>query len=320
MENPSGILAAQQFDSFEELSELAVGWNADFRQLDAERFKPDLFLAQIGSILISGAHIGCHTNQRGATPAGMRTFAIPDVDCTEMIWYGHVIGPDVLLVFPTHGEIDVHSRPGFGVTVFSIPEYLLSDFFERNGGPDPEKVLGSSKKVIRVPRLLLNKMRRLYQQLQSTAGGNGSLEYWRVRHLEIQEQILVGLLNIVESIESATQLAAPRMHRKLNHLLEVINFHTEGRLRISDLCAIAQVPERTAQYLFKRELGMTPKAYLMGQRMYIAHHDLWQADPSRTYVSDIANSLGFWHMGQFAADYQRVFGELPSTTLNRAVR
>ena len=34
-------------------------------------------------------------------------------------------------------------------------------------------------------------------------------------------------------------------------------------------------------------------------------------------ISDIANHWGFWHMGQFAADYRAQFGELPSTTIKR---
>jgi len=29
----------------------------------------------------------------------------------------------------------------------------------------------------------------------------------------------------------------------------------------------------------------------------------------------VANAWGFWHMGQFARDYRRLFGELPSDTL-----
>ena len=32
-------------------------------------------------------------------------------------------------------------------------------------------------------------------------------------------------------------------------------------------------------------------------------------------VSDVVNDWGFWHMGQFAADYRKLFGELPSETL-----
>lgn len=318
LKNPSGILVARQFESFEEFSSLAVGWDADFRQLDAEQFKSDMFQAQIESILVTGAHFGCHSHQRGSTPSGMRAFAIPDADCSEMTWQGHVVEADVLLSFPLNSEIDVHSRPGFGIATFSIPETLLSEFFVRNGGCALENYLGTSEKVIRAPELLLKKIRCLYRQLQNSDGSYRSLDYWRVRNLEIQEQILGCLFNILVSTEPVTPPTSQRNRHKLNHLLELIHFSAEGNLRISELCAAAQVPERTAQYIFKRELGMTPKAYLTGQRMYVAHRDLWQADPSIANVSDIANRLGFWHMGQFAADYRRVFGELPSTTLNRA--
>jgi AraC family ethanolamine operon transcriptional activator len=34
-------------------------------------------------------------------------------------------------------------------------------------------------------------------------------------------------------------------------------------------------------------------------------------------IADVANDWGFWHMGQFAKDYRRMFGELPSDTLAR---
>jgi len=32
-------------------------------------------------------------------------------------------------------------------------------------------------------------------------------------------------------------------------------------------------------------------------------------------VNIIANSVGFWHSGQFAGDYKRLFGEQPSDIL-----
>ena len=37
-------------------------------------------------------------------------------------------------------------------------------------------------------------------------------------------------------------------------------------------------------------------------------------DYKRT-VSEIARQHGFWHMGQFSADYKKIFTELPSKTL-----
>jgi transcriptional regulator GlxA family with amidase domain len=32
---------------------------------------------------------------------------------------------------------------------------------------------------------------------------------------------------------------------------------------------------------------------------------------------DVANAWGFWHMGQFARNYKRQFGELPSERYRR---
>jgi AraC family ethanolamine operon transcriptional activator len=34
-------------------------------------------------------------------------------------------------------------------------------------------------------------------------------------------------------------------------------------------------------------------------------------------IIELAGIQGFWHMGQFAADYRRIYGELPSDTLKR---
>jgi AraC family ethanolamine operon transcriptional activator len=34
-------------------------------------------------------------------------------------------------------------------------------------------------------------------------------------------------------------------------------------------------------------------------------------------IIELAGIHGFWHMGQFAADYRRIYGELPSDTLKR---
>ena len=39
------------------------------------------------------------------------------------------------------------------------------------------------------------------------------------------------------------------------------------------------------------------------------------AGSADTRISDVANRWGFWHMGSFAADYRKQFGELPSETL-----
>ncbi len=63
---------------------------------------------------------------------------------------------------------------------------------------------------------------------------------------------------------------------------------------------------------------MTPKAYIKGHRLFKVHRELRRSAPDKTRVSDVANLWGFWHMGQFASDYRKLFRELPSETLKRS--
>jgi AraC family ethanolamine operon transcriptional activator len=59
---------------------------------------------------------------------------------------------------------------------------------------------------------------------------------------------------------------------------------------------------------------MPPGHYTKVLRLNGARNDLCR-EPMK--VSDAANNRGFWHLGQFANDYEGLFGELPSDTLRR---
>jgi AraC-like DNA-binding protein len=52
-------------------------------------------------------------------------------------------------------------------------------------------------------------------------------------------------------------------------------------------------------------------------RLNGVHRELKNADPISTTITDLANRWGFWHMSQFAADFRRFFGELPSATIGK---
>lgn len=311
------VLIERKFDSFEEFSHLAVSWDADFRQMDAERFKSTMFQAQIGDLLISSARLGCHVEQHGATPVGMRTFAIPDVGSPDLYWFGRTVGQNSLLSFPAHREIDVFSRPGFCGLTFSVPESSLLSLFESKGFHEPEKVLDHDEQVFLGRFILLNRLRYLLRlvvpEVAKVKKSNNVLA------TEIQDQILATFIQILE--ENNPESKQHRTHNPmlLEHIIDYIHTHPHADvpLRISDLCSIMNVSERTLENLFKQNLGMTPKAYLTGQRLYEVHRKLWLSHPVHTLVTDIANNWGFWHMGHFAADYRKMFGELPSSTLKR---
>jgi len=79
------------------------------------------------------------------------------------------------------------------------------------------------------------------------------------------------------------------------------------------MCGLGGVGERTLQYAFRERFGLAPAAFLKARRLSAVRRRLKQ-EPSDASVADIAASFGFWHSGQFAADYRRAFGEMPSQT------
>jgi AraC family ethanolamine operon transcriptional activator len=57
-------------------------------------------------------------------------------------------------------------------------------------------------------------------------------------------------------------------------------------------------------------------AYFRARRLNAVRQELKAADAGTATVHEIARRWGFFHTGEFAAAYRRLFGELPSQTLN----
>ena len=57
--------------------------------------------------------------------------------------------------------------------------------------------------------------------------------------------------------------------------------------------------------------------YVRLRRMRRARAALLRADPAITTVTRVAANFGFSELGRFSVEYRKMFGELPSTTLQR---
>jgi AraC family ethanolamine operon transcriptional activator len=102
---------------------------------------------------------------------------------------------------------------------------------------------------------------------------------------------------------------------------DLIHSKLSEPLRLSELCKHARLKIRSLEYGFKEVTGLTPVAYIRSLRLNAARRALQHegSAPRRT-ISEIAMDAGFWHLGQFAADYKLLFGETPSQTRRRLAR
>lgn len=118
--------------------------------------------------------------------------------------------------------------------------------------------------------------------------------------------------------EADTTIRRANAWRIVRAAREFIDSVPNDPLTALDLCRALGVSRRTLQRAFAEIHGIAPLAYLRYVRLNRARRDLLQAGAGRASVSGVATHWGFWHLGRFALDYRRLFGELPSDTLRRA--
>jgi len=101
---------------------------------------------------------------------------------------------------------------------------------------------------------------------------------------------------------------------------EFIHTHAGDAIALDDMAAVAGVSARTLFKGFREFRGTGPKAYLKSVRLDRVRAELAEAALQGRSVTDVATRWGFTHLGNFARDYRRRFGEPPSATLRRARR
>lgn len=91
-----------------------------------------------------------------------------------------------------------------------------------------------------------------------------------------------------------------------------------GALRIASVCEAAGIRARTLEYGFRELFGVSPVSYIKALRLNHVRGLLLSPASAGHTITAMALDSGFWHLSQFAADYQKFFGESPSTTRRRS--
>ncbi len=311
---------SQSFSSLDELREATHAIDADFRPLSSNSAPATLCQYLEGSCLLSHTNLHCQIEQRGSLQAGTRTLALP-VGPTSGIenWYGQDVAKDSLLLFPDHGEIDCVSQPGFEVFTLTLPENEILASAEHLGISEPDKWIDGTERIISCdPKARENLLSTLKAFQHNCIEQQVGLDK-AVPQQSLKEMVLEKMLDMmVPPASTSIKITSKTMQRCVKRTREFVEANRYEPLRVRDLCNAASVSERTLQRVFKRYYGISPKQFIKSQRLFGLHRDLLHADPAVSSVSMLAHYWEYWHMGQLARDYQYLFGELPSETLNKA--
>jgi AraC family ethanolamine operon transcriptional activator len=312
------FLLHSRFRDFCQFQAETRAWHLDFIQLDRGASDFRLLQAAIGICQITRVRLNRKLLQRGQCPAGMRTFVIPVNPDMSLEWLGQKVGGNDLLVFPEDGELSSRSNSDFDMITYSVPISELEQACENLGLPGLQELLGRAS-VLRLPPGAMTSLRqkallctRILEESDTGVPGGGFPEL-------VGHEFTHALLSAISENKS-DQFRTPSAQKRsacLRATLELIEDHGHESLSVRDICTRVRVSERTLQYAFKDSLGMSPKSYLQAWRLNQVRRKLCHPTSSSQTIADLANHYGFWHMGQFAADYRKIFGELPKETRYR---
>ncbi len=315
MSPAADILAMrQQFDEFDAFAVAARNWEVDFQQLDQGRFVGEMEQVSAGAVTVLRCQFNRKLQQLGNAPPGCRTFAVPMPGHTPHMWRRHEVTSEDLTAFGANAELNCTSMPGFHVFAVSIGEELMAEAAQRLGYDSHESII-NREQVAHCDPERLEALRRV---CQASAGfSSESLTSEQAVSEELQWDLPSLMLQGFLSADRKHPVPISRERQKALRLaMEAIEDSEESIWKVSELCQLTGIRERTLRYAFVEALGVSPKAYLQSRRLNDVHRALLQGG-AQTTIADVANGNGFWHMGQFAADYRQMFGELPSTTLLR---
>lgn len=114
-------------------------------------------------------------------------------------------------------------------------------------------------------------------------------------------------------------MGRPRYSRGLV-LARVLTLMEESHgqpLFLRDLCRATRVSERTLRNIFQEYFSVGPMKMMRVRQLGEIRIALLAADPVATSVTGVAARFGVWDFSLFARNYKALYGENPSTTLNR---
>ncbi len=271
----------------------------------------DGMLAKTGDFILSHVMVDRKFHHNGHTPLGYRTFTVSACEQREVLtrrqWFSH----DQIVLAPESCETEGMGYAGLNLFSLSLHEDDL-EHVSRMADIDLVAVSQGDGAIFTPLPKSLAALRKVLWEVHQMGQGN-PLTNWFSTAAETLKSALATCL--ATTVEHKGYPAPKRRDHAYNTVLKYMMGNLDTIISVKDLCREGNVSERTLLYIFRDRLDVTPKEFLQACKLRKVQHDLLSGEAKT--VTDAATRWGFWHMGQFAADYRKMFGELPSATLKR---
>jgi len=309
------IAVRRSYSDFDRLAVEVRGFGLEWLQLDRGPLRATIQQLQLPGSLLSRFRFSRSFHQRGSAPTGMWTFALIGRQSPQVGWGRDQASGSHLILFPRDDEYQFVSHPGFHGDTISVTEDTLRKVAALSGRADTIAALPDGQVIMETDDGRLHALRQRLTEVHGLQSGALSHSCGD-EEFEIVSALIEALPN---NAQGASSPPDPRTRRvALRRAVEFIKDKADEPPSVAEVCRAAGSSWRTLNYAFRERFGVTPKQYLQAVRLQGVRRQLSRPG-GQTSVFDAAGDWGFWHMGKFAAEYRRQFGESPSKTLRRSL-
>jgi AraC family ethanolamine operon transcriptional activator len=302
----------------DEISQDFARWDQRFEQLDGGRFRGWLRLADLGSVQLFDVGSNRVVRARGARPADSFVFS-PVTDWNAgSYWRGRTLVPGMVNVLPPEAELDHRTCPDYQHIAMVVHRGLLERIAVAQLGVGLDRLLCSDRALAIDPRdanELSGRLRETVLALSAPPDGVRTPS----RPIVDPDDLVVLLLDTLAAgrmVDPFRTTAAQRL-AAVRKVEEYVRAFPDRRIGVVELCALVGLSKRTLHYAFLEATGCTPKEFVKAIRLNAARRELRAIGPGPGHVEQVARRYGFERPGNFASDFRRLFGELPSGLIRK---
>ena len=292
------------FTDVDEYNEFVKNWDLTFNLLSKSDFSAQLKMILNNKFSLVWEKLNGKIEQKGKTQPDFIVFGF-GVNDTSFYWFDEKVGTNDLIIFPKENNFEVVSYDNHEVYVISIHKELFFNSLKKVGISRSNILFNGKSHMLFLSKSFSSRFTKLLDYFLNSNLNN------KKKNEALIETVVSTLIEYLFKTDKNVQKAEKNKKvYAVKKAVKIINNQVDDLYSIKQLCAMVGVSEGTLLNAFKEKYKVTPSEYIKAFRLNKVKHEIYNNKGKPIF--EIAGKYNFWHMGQFAKDFKKQFGILPS--------